>query len=253
MCLIDEERSVAMANWTDEETFKLIEIWSRDAVQAVLESSRRNREIYSSIAREMEEAGYMKSADQCSRKMKKLRFEYRKGRLRGKHGKTGERKNWKFFDAMDLVLGHKPLTHPPVIAEANDLHILTFSDPRELQVEDEAALGEEVVERNFEGNLINFQNGEVSRHCSEGPTEAMVPVEGRSRKRRRESEDINNMVEFLLDKMMKMQERTQKDTQEFQLRLMSVICHSRLPTIPYPSLDLGPSYNNRYYKCVWIV
>ena len=35
-----------MATWTEEETTKLIEIWSEDAIQAMLEGSRRNREIF---------------------------------------------------------------------------------------------------------------------------------------------------------------------------------------------------------------
>ena len=38
-----------MATWTEEETTKLIEIWSEDAIQAM-----RNREIFVRISKEME-------------------------------------------------------------------------------------------------------------------------------------------------------------------------------------------------------
>ena len=56
---------------------KLIEIWSEDAIQAMLEGSRRNREIFIRISKEMENCGFCKSGDQCSCKIKKLRFEYK--------------------------------------------------------------------------------------------------------------------------------------------------------------------------------
>ena len=87
-----------MATWTEEETTKLIEIWSEDAIQAMLEGSRRNREIFIRISKEMENCGFCKSGDQCSCKIKKLRFEYKK--IKDTMGKTGRgRKNWKYFEA----------------------------------------------------------------------------------------------------------------------------------------------------------
>ena len=35
--------------WTDEETLKLVEILGDDAIQAMLEGSRRNKEVYNKI------------------------------------------------------------------------------------------------------------------------------------------------------------------------------------------------------------
>lgn len=62
----------------------------------------------------MQACRYDKSGEQCNAKMKKLRLEYRK--IKNKHGKIGEgRKNWKYFEAMDDILGHKPVTEPPVV------------------------------------------------------------------------------------------------------------------------------------------
>ena len=99
----------------EEETTKLIDIWSEDAIQAMLEGSRRNREVFIRISKKIENCGFCKSGDQCSCKIKKLRFEYKK--LKDAMGKTGRgRKNWKYFEAMDQVLGHKPATRPPVHA-----------------------------------------------------------------------------------------------------------------------------------------
>ena len=54
-----------MAYWCDKETFKLIELWGEDKIQAQLEGCKRNKEVFAGISRKMEEAGYQKSATQC--------------------------------------------------------------------------------------------------------------------------------------------------------------------------------------------
>ena len=61
--------------WSKEETFKLISLWSDDTVQAQLEGCRRNSEVYTRIAKELTEAGYARTMEQCRDKMKKLRAE----------------------------------------------------------------------------------------------------------------------------------------------------------------------------------
>ncbi len=107
---------MAGSNWSDEETLKLIEIWSEDGIQAQLEGCKRNKVIYDKIARQMTVAGFERTAEQCRDKVKKLKGEYRK--IKDKHGKTGEgRKRWKFLEAMDTVLGNKPATKPPVVID----------------------------------------------------------------------------------------------------------------------------------------
>ena len=93
----------------DEETFKLISVWGEDAIQAMLEGCRRNKECFEKISKQMNAAGYVKTAEQCSNEVKKLKDEYRK--IKDKHGKTGEgRSNWKFLKALENVLGEKPTT-----------------------------------------------------------------------------------------------------------------------------------------------
>ena len=51
-----------MAYWCDKETFKLIELWGEDKIQAQLEGCKRYKEVFVAISRKMEEAGYQKSA-----------------------------------------------------------------------------------------------------------------------------------------------------------------------------------------------
>ena len=110
-----------MATWTDEETYKLIELWGEDKIQAELEGCKRNAHIFEKIAREMAGAGFDRSGTQCRDKIKKLRAEYRK--IKDKHGKTGTgRSSWKFFDDMDKILGHKPATCPPTVIDTSTDH-----------------------------------------------------------------------------------------------------------------------------------
>ena len=79
--------SKVMTSWADEETFKLIELWSEDLIQGMLEGSRRNRDVYMNIAKNMNEAGYEKTVQQCAGKIKKLRFEYH--RIQYSNSRTG--------------------------------------------------------------------------------------------------------------------------------------------------------------------
>ena len=58
-----------MANWSEEETLKLIQIWSKDSIQAMLEGSKRNKDVYRKISQEMEAAGFSKTSEQCNSKM----------------------------------------------------------------------------------------------------------------------------------------------------------------------------------------
>ena len=67
-----------MANWSEQDTLKLIHTWSEDSIQAMLEGSKRNKDVYRKISQEMESAGYCKTGEQCSTKMKKLRYKYNK-------------------------------------------------------------------------------------------------------------------------------------------------------------------------------
>jgi len=52
-----------------EETFKLISLWSDDTIQAQLEGCRRNSEVYRKIAKELTEAGYVRTMEQCRKKI----------------------------------------------------------------------------------------------------------------------------------------------------------------------------------------
>ena len=123
--------------WSDDETVKLVEIWGDDAIQAQLEGCRRNKSVYERIAKEMTEANYPRSAEQCREKAKKLKTEYRK--IKDSHNVTGRgRKNWKFFEAMDEAFGHKHASEPPIVLDTSD-EASTHQQPVPLDCEDDDA------------------------------------------------------------------------------------------------------------------
>ena len=51
---------MASCTWSDEETFVLIEIWGEDSIQAMLEGTRRNKDVFVKIAKAIEERGFLK-------------------------------------------------------------------------------------------------------------------------------------------------------------------------------------------------
>lgn len=108
---------MAVGSWSEAETYKFIEIWGNDQIQAQLEGCKRSKTVYERIARAMTE-GHSKSATQCREKAKKLKTEYRK--VKDKRQVTGEgRKKWKFLEAMDNVLADKPSTQPSTLIDTS--------------------------------------------------------------------------------------------------------------------------------------
>ena len=84
------------ATWSDGETFKLVELWGDEEIQALLEGCARNKHLYDKIAARMVEAGYERNGVQCRDKIKKLKGEFKK--IKDNNNETGrKRKVWKFY------------------------------------------------------------------------------------------------------------------------------------------------------------
>ena len=110
--------TAAGSTWNKEEILKLIEIWGQEHIQRQLQECKRNQSVYEGVAKEMREAGYERTYQQCRDKIKKLKGEYKKEKDR--HNKTGEeRTTWDYFDAMDSILGHRPATRPPIVIDTS--------------------------------------------------------------------------------------------------------------------------------------
>ena len=139
------------ATWSDEETFKLVELWGEEEIQALLEGCTRNKHVYDKIARGMGEAGYERTGVQCRDKIKKLKTEYKK--VKDNNDETGrQRKVWRFYDCMNEVLGDRPATRPPVLIDTLE------SDSEEVSTVDGGAGNEDVID--VEGVKVAEDNTE---------------------------------------------------------------------------------------------
>ena len=78
---------MAAVNWSCEETFKLISLWSEDVIQQQLEGCCRNSTVVRKIADGLSEGGFTHTLEQCRDKIKKLKAEYKK--IRDKRDTTG--------------------------------------------------------------------------------------------------------------------------------------------------------------------
>ena len=104
------------ATWSEEETFKLVEIWGDAEIRALLEGAMRNKHVYDRIAEGMKEAGYVRTGVQCRDKIKKMKTEYKK--IKDNNDETGrDRKLLKFYDCMNDILGNKPATRPAIVVD----------------------------------------------------------------------------------------------------------------------------------------
>ena len=151
-----------MAVWGDEETLKLIQLWGEDSIQAQLEGCKWNAQVFAKIASELREAGYERTVLQCREKIKKLRADYRK--IRDSHNKKGTgRKKWKFFDAIDVVIGHKPATCPPLVVDSS-AHVL---DPNADQ---------EVENASESGNMSDAETAPLAETVREKSRRSSTPL-----------------------------------------------------------------------------
>ena len=219
--------------WSNDEMMKLIELWSEDIIHAQLEGSKRNAIVFNKIARDMEAAGYVKTGEQCNSKVRKLKLEYRK--IVDNNNKTGRgRKDWKFFDAIDAVLGHKPATRPPVVVESGDTMSTTAN--REEANTSISTAGTSGEDRSLDERELT--PSELSTSRSVTPIgESTADSNGKKRKRSTEKAD---RMEGFLDKVIKMQAESEnkflnleekmmemevqrQESREFQLQMMSLL------------------------------
>ena len=240
--------------WNKETTLSLIEIWGDDRIQAQLEGAHRNRNVYLKIARQMSEAGYQRTLEQCRDKIKKLKGKYRK--VKDKDGKTGEgRNNWDYFEAMDSILGHKPATHPPVVIDT----MAEGTGPAEEEEELSAASNE------VASGVLNVASPStsragtpapsmsrgagtpapsVSRAGTPAPSTSRAEPTSRKRKRNKPENVVGDLLQKVLDaqnssdlkmmeleeKRLKMEERQmereaqlRREEREFQMRMVQLM------------------------------
>ncbi|XP_044273852.1 multifunctional protein ADE2 isoform X1 [Varanus komodoensis] len=110
-------------HWCDNEIRALINIWSDEEIQQMLEGATRNKEIFEEIARRLMKAGIDRDWKQCRTKYKNLKYEYRA--LQKESDQLGNaRKKMRFYDEIDCILrSQPPETFTDVITDMVPLRI----------------------------------------------------------------------------------------------------------------------------------
>ncbi|KAK2520953.1 bifunctional phosphoribosylaminoimidazole carboxylase/phosphoribosylaminoimidazole succinocarboxamide synthetase isoform X3 [Columba livia] len=95
-------------HWSDNEVRALINIWSDEKIQQMLEGATRNKEIFEEIARRLMKRGIDRDWKQCRTKYKNLKYEYRALQKEYEHLGNPRRK-MRFYDEVDCILRRQPL------------------------------------------------------------------------------------------------------------------------------------------------
>ena len=232
-----------MANWTDAKVLRLIELWGEEGIQEQLEGAKWNKHVFEKLAKELQKMSSNKTADQCRTKMKKLKSEYRK--IVDKHSQTGQgRTNWKYFDAMDVILGHRPTTRPSVVVDT----LATAIDPEENEGGEDGGMADEVCAQED-----SFGSTEKNGHAHPSPS----PSPGIGKKRKRTKDErveavLNKVVKEVVEaqresdkmfleleeKRMNHEANQRREEREFQLRMMSMLLARQGPHVS--SESFGP-------------
>ncbi|KAM6361091.1 LOW QUALITY PROTEIN: bifunctional phosphoribosylaminoimidazole carboxylase/phosphoribosylaminoimidazole succinocarboxamide synthetase [Alca torda] len=94
-------------HWSDNEVRALINIWSDEKIQQMLEGATRNKEIFEEIARRLMKRGIDRDWKQCRTKYK-TKYEYRALQKENEHLGNPRRK-MRFYDEVDCILRRQPL------------------------------------------------------------------------------------------------------------------------------------------------
>jgi len=100
-----------MVVWQEEETIKLLDLWSEESVQALLKGCTRNKIVYDKLAEDMAMYGYTRTGGQCWERIKKLKKDCKKTKDNLQQtGNGNRRKQCKFFEKLNEILGEDLLS-----------------------------------------------------------------------------------------------------------------------------------------------
>ncbi|XP_044873620.1 multifunctional protein ADE2 isoform X1 [Mauremys mutica] len=107
-------------HWSDNEVRALINIWSDEKIQQMLEGATRNKEIFEEIARRLMKFGIDRDWKQCRTKYKNLKYEYRALQKENDHLGNPRRK-MRFYDEVDCIFRRQPLVASSWGCESSNL------------------------------------------------------------------------------------------------------------------------------------
>ncbi|TKS69445.1 Zinc finger and SCAN domain-containing protein 29 [Collichthys lucidus] len=93
--------------WSNEEVGTFLSLVADERIQRELDGATRNEKVYQEVSRLLAFHGYVRTFVQCWEKLKKLKSDYRS--IKDHNGRSGSnRKNWRWFEVMDSIYGHRP-------------------------------------------------------------------------------------------------------------------------------------------------
>ncbi|XP_009873884.1 PREDICTED: uncharacterized protein LOC104269791 [Apaloderma vittatum] len=114
-------------HWSDNEVRALINIWSDEKIQQMLEGATRNKEIFEEIARRLMKRGIDRDWKQCRTKYKNLKYEYRALQKENEH-LSNPRRKMRFYDEVDCILRRQPLCPSSWGCESSSLLSVSVGD-----------------------------------------------------------------------------------------------------------------------------
>ncbi|TRY58896.1 hypothetical protein DNTS_003106 [Danionella cerebrum] len=113
---LDDRKKVA---WSDTETLILLQLWGDQHVQQNLKRCPHNGHIYTEISEKLNSHGYLRTAEQCHTRIKRLKISYRQYKD-SLSSPEAERIEFKFFDFMEDILQRNESSKAPGVNEPND-------------------------------------------------------------------------------------------------------------------------------------
>ena len=101
-------------SWSVEETNCLLAVWASPEFQERMDDKFiRKSKLYGELVAELAKAGFQRTAEQITNKLKKLKSDYRDAKKELSKSGAGNDTDFPFYELIDSALGHRP---------ANQLH-----------------------------------------------------------------------------------------------------------------------------------
>ncbi|XP_015238932.1 PREDICTED: myb/SANT-like DNA-binding domain-containing protein 2 [Cyprinodon variegatus] len=227
------------ATWDDAETEAVIAIWAEDVIQEMLKGAKHNHKVFKIISDEMKVRGYDRDPKQCREKIKKLRTQYKKA-LDHNNTSGGGRKTWKFYGAMDKVLGLRASSRSPVLfSSTSSLNSAATKDddatPDHQEQHEYSAHDEMDDEQFLDSTIMAFLKAQKHSHDL-----WMVAFKEQQESAQRHQ---LHMIQEMERNRLQAEERLRKQQQEHEMRMMQMIVQlmTRQPAQLQPLNPASPS------------
>ncbi|XP_051543858.1 uncharacterized protein LOC127434867 isoform X2 [Myxocyprinus asiaticus] len=98
-------------SWTDLETQTLIKIWGEDRTQRELRGVHQNGHIFAMISKKMAAHGYIRTAEQCQTRMKRLKQCFKQCYENNLSTEGKEQAEFKFYKQMEKIMSNEESSH----------------------------------------------------------------------------------------------------------------------------------------------